>query len=70
MLLASVFRAISLQTCRIPRITASDASPPRGAHRSNSVPRWKPVRGAASEPHYTDASVASPADGSAEIGFA
>jgi hypothetical protein len=70
MLLASVFRAISLPTCRIPRITASDASPPRGAHRSSSVPRWKPVRGAASEPHYTDPSVDLRADGRTGIGFA
>ena len=63
MLLASVFRAISLQICRVPRITGSDATLRRGAHRPNSVPRWKPVRGAASEPHYTDARVDSPADG-------
>ena len=69
MLLASVFRAISLQMCRNPRITGSDATLRRGV-RPNSVPRWKPVRGAASEPHYTDASVDSPADGRAEIGFA
>jgi hypothetical protein len=69
MLLASVFRAISLQTCRIPRITGSDASLRRGPHRPNSVPRWKPVQGAASEPHYTDARDSS-ADGRAEIGFA
>jgi hypothetical protein len=68
MLLASVFRAISLPR-RIPRITGSDASLRGGPHRPNSVPRWKPVRGAASEPHYTDASD-SPADGRAEIGFA
>jgi len=70
MLLASVFRAIGLQMCRIPRITGSDATLRRGAHRPNSAPRWKPVRGAASEPHYTDARVDSPADGRAEIGFA
>jgi hypothetical protein len=63
MLLASVFRAISLQICRVPRIAGSDATLRRGAHRPNSVPRWKPVRGAASEPHYTDARVDSPADG-------
>jgi hypothetical protein len=31
MLLASVFRAISLQMCRIPRITGSDATPRSGA---------------------------------------
>jgi hypothetical protein len=70
MLLASVFRAISLQMCRVARIAGSDAASRRGAHRPNSVPRWKPVRGAASEPHYTDARVDSPADGRAEIGFA
>ena len=71
MLLASVFRAISLQMRGIPRITGFDAALRRGAaHRPNSVPRWKPVRGAASEPHYTDASVESRADGRAEIGFA
>jgi hypothetical protein len=69
MLLASVFRAISLQMCRNPRITGSDATLRRGV-RPNSVPCWKPVRGAASEPHYTDARVDSPADGRAEIGFA
>ena len=68
--LASVFRAISLQMCRIPRITGSGAALRRGAHRPNSVPRRKRVRGAASEPHYTDARVDSPADGRAEIGFA
>jgi hypothetical protein len=70
MLLASAFRAISLQICRILRIDGSDVTLRREAHRPNSVPRWKPVRGAASEPHYTDASVDSPVDGSAEIGFA
>ena len=70
MLLASVFRAISLQVSRIPRITGSDAALRRGAHRPNSVPRRKSVRGAASEPHYTDARVDSPANGGAEIGFA
>jgi hypothetical protein len=70
MLLASVFRAISLQMCRIPRIIGSDAASRRGAHRPNSVPRRKRVRGAASEPHYTDARVEPPADGRAEIGFA
>jgi hypothetical protein len=70
MLLASVFRAMSLQMRSIPRITGSDAILPRGAHRPNPVPRWKTVRGAASEPHYTDASVGSSADGRAEIGFA
>ena len=70
MLLASIFRAISLQIRRVPRITGSDATLRRGAHRPNSVPRRKPVRGAASEPHYTDARVDSPADGRAEIGFA
>jgi hypothetical protein len=71
MLLASVFRAISLQICRVPRIAGSDATLRRGAHRpNNSVPRRKPVRGAASEPHYTDARVDLPADSRAEIGFA
>ena len=70
MLIASVFRAISLQMCRVPRITGSDATLRRVPRRTNSIPRWKPVRGAASEPHYTDARVDSPADGRAEIGFA
>jgi hypothetical protein len=67
MLLASVFRAISLQMCRISRITGSDATLRRGAHRPNSVPRWKPVRGAASEPHFTDAGFNSTSDGQTEI---
>jgi hypothetical protein len=70
MLLASVFRAISLQVCRIARITGSDATRRRGAHRPKSVPRWKSVRGAASEPHYTDPSVDLRADGRTGIGFA
>lgn len=66
MLLASVFRAISLQMCRFPRTPVSDVAFGRGVQRPNTVPRWKPVRGAASEPHYTDAHAGSIPDGSVE----
>ena len=70
MLIASVFRAISLQMCRIPRITGSDATLRRVPRRTNSIPRWKPVRGAASEPYCTDAGFNSAGDGKAEIAVA
>jgi len=66
MLLAPVFRAISLQICKFPGIPVSVAASGRGVHRPNPVQRWKPVRGAASEPHYTDAGAGSTPDGSAE----
>jgi hypothetical protein len=65
MLLAPVFRAISLQICRFPGTPVSDDPSGRGGHHPNSVPRWKPVRGAASEPHCTDATAGSIPDGSA-----
>lgn len=67
MLLAPIFRAISLQICRPLRTKLPNGALGSLADRPRSIPRWKPVRGAASEPHYTDASLNSTSDGKTEI---
>ena len=67
MLLATIFRVIRLQSCAPPsRILPGNASGGR-ADRPSSIPRWKLVRGAASEPHCTDAGFNSTGDGKTEI---
>ena len=69
MLLATIVRVIRLQSCARPsRTLPADAS--SRTDRPSSIPRWKPVRGAASEPHCTDAGFNSAGDGKAEIAVA
>ena len=70
MLLATIFRVIRLPSCARPgRTLPADASGSR-TDRPSSIPRWKPVRGAASEPHCTDAGFNSAGDGKTEIAVA
>ena len=70
MLLATIFRVISLQTCGRPSRTRPGDVLKSRADRPSSIPRWKLVRGAASEPHCTDAGFNSTGDGKTEIAVA
>jgi hypothetical protein len=67
MLLAPILRAIGLQTLKLPSRTLSGDALGSRAQRPRSIPRCKPVRGAASEPHFTDAGFNSTSDGQTEI---
>jgi hypothetical protein len=69
MLLATIFRVIRLPSARPSKTLPGNASGSR-TDRPSSIPRWKPVRGAASEPHCTDAGFNSAGDGKAEIAVA
>ena len=55
MLLAPIFRAISLLIYRRSSATFSGSALASMTDRRRPMPRRKPVRGAASEPHCTDA---------------
>ena len=67
MLLATIFRVIRLQTCGRPsRTLPGDASGSR-TDRPTATPRWKPVRGAASEPYCAEAGFNSAGDGKAAV---
>jgi hypothetical protein len=66
MQLASMFRAIGLQICRLPSTSLSGGAFGSLVDRPRPGPRRKPVRGAASEPHYTDASFNGTGDGRIE----
>jgi hypothetical protein len=66
MSLTRILRTISLQICRPPRTTLPGGTLGNLADRPNSVPRWKQVRGAGSEPHYTAANFHSTGDGKTE----
>jgi hypothetical protein len=69
MLLATIFRVIRLPSCVRPSRTLSGDTSSR-TDRPSSIPRWKPVRGAGSEPHCTDAGFNSAGEGKAEIAVA
>ena len=57
MLFAPIFRVVSLQICRLAAAMPAKATSARKARRSNPVSRGRPVQGAASEPHCTEASM-------------
>jgi hypothetical protein len=67
MLLAPIFRAISLLICGRSSTTLPGGALGSPTDRPRSIPRWKPVRGAASEPHCLDAGFDSTGDGKTEI---
>jgi hypothetical protein len=70
MLLATIFRVIRPPRCARPSETLpGDASGSR-TDRPTATPRWKPVRGAASEPYCAEAGFNSAGDGKAEIAVA
>lgn len=66
MLFAPIFRGVSLQICRLATAMPANATSARKARRQNLVSRGKPVRGAASEPHCTEAGMIFTSDGRTE----
>jgi hypothetical protein len=66
MLFAPIFRGVSLQICRLATAWPANAPSAQKARRQNPVSRGKPVRGAASEPHCTEAGVIFTSDGRTE----
>ena len=67
MLFAPIFRVVSLQICRLAAAMPANATSARKVRRQNPVSRGKkPVRGAASEPHCTEAGMIFTSDGRTE----
>ena len=63
MLFAPIFRVVSL---RLAKAMPANAASARKARRQDPVSRVKPVRGAASEPHCTEAGMIFTSDGRTE----
>lgn len=66
MLFAPIFRGVGLQICRLATAMPANANSAWKARPLNPVSRGKPVRGAASEPHCTEAGMIFTSDGRTE----
>ena len=70
MLFAPIFRGVGLQICRLATAMPANATSARKARHQNPISRGKPVRGAASEPHCTEAGMIFTSDGRTERSLA